>query len=620
MVIVATPEMEANAASLESLGAFLWLGGNRPSANAAEIKEAINVQFGIDRVTVVPHYPEDFFALFEYQHHRDRVTASPGRFRHAGLDIHSSNWHRDAHSDVVQANYHVHLCIEGIPLNDWSDSLAAQVLGPVTFVHYFDIATLRREDASCLRLWAWSDNPSSIPKVQRVTIAPRVPNGPGGAPSAAIGHRGFRRRAIVHLDRLEDHTPDANGQVPRRPRTDPFTWIYGVVDGEERPRDPLEPPPRRREDDDRHRRDDDRDRDDRRGRDNDRHRSSSWRGLFRSRSRAPEWRADEERRGDHSGDHGRGRDDRDRGRDGRRRACSLDRPRRRESTGVRGRSPPPSPRTTSCDVIQIKTSSTTVDWLRRAAPCFAPTPVQPSLNINATEIVSPLQSTPIHTPVSSGVPCTPEMVLDSASSPGPSFVLDTPVQPVAEKVLDLASSPGPSFVLATPELPAADLHQLVLEAATQEVPEDEASEDATTPIFVPCRPALLPSPPTWMPPRPPAPRRKTLAGVTSFNLGRRSSRIRAKNQRLPIATLAEWLLCQRMGIVDDGEQLTEAAISKFVQMFNGRLPDITIAALRALFNLDCDLMSAVENALIEHGGEGGPDLGSREDAEAATAT
>ncbi|KAF7096510.1 hypothetical protein CFC21_098439 [Triticum aestivum] len=212
------------------------------------------------------------------------------------------------------------------------------------------------------------------------------------------------------------------------------------------------------------------------------------------------------------------------------------------------------------------------------------------------------------------------MALDWASSPGPRLVLDTPLQPVAEKSLDSASFPGSSFVVATPEQPAADLHQLVLEAATPDMPEDGVAEHATTPIFVPYRPALLPSPPTWTPPRPPARRRKTLAGVMSFNLGRRSPRIRAKNQRLPIATLAERLLCQRMGIVDEGEQLTEAAISKFVQLFNGRLPDITIAALRALFNLDCDLMSAVENALIEHGGEGGPDLGSQEDAEAATAT
>ncbi|KAM3189988.1 hypothetical protein ACQJBY_068312 [Aegilops geniculata] len=86
--------------------------------------------------------------------------------------------------------------------------------GPDTFIHYFDIATLHREDASCLRLWAWSDNPSSIPKVQRVTFAPQVPNGPAGAPSAAIGHRGFRRRAIVYLYRLEDFSQTQMARCP----------------------------------------------------------------------------------------------------------------------------------------------------------------------------------------------------------------------------------------------------------------------------------------------------------------------------------------------------------------------------------------------------------------------
>lgn len=222
VVVVTTPEMEANAASLAGLGALIWLGGNRPDVNAAEIREALQVQFGIDQVKVVPHYPEDFFALFDYQHQRDRVTASPGRFRHAGLDIHAANWRFDAHSDVVRGNYHVHLCIENIPLSAWCDYVAAQVLGPNTFVHYFDIATLRREDASCLKLWAWSENPSAIPKVQQVTFAPRVATGVGGTPSSAIGHGGIKKRVLVHLTHLEDYTPDTSGQVPRRPRTDPF--------------------------------------------------------------------------------------------------------------------------------------------------------------------------------------------------------------------------------------------------------------------------------------------------------------------------------------------------------------------------------------------------------------
>ena len=69
-----------------------------------------------------------------------------------------------------------------------------------------------------------------------------------------------------------------------------------------------------------------------------------------------------------------------------------------------------------------------------------------------------------------------------------------------------------------------------------------------------------------------------------------------------IAKLAERVLCHRLGIVSEGEPITEAAIAKFVQMFNGQLPDIAIAALRALFCMDCDFATAMEDALVAHGG------------------
>lgn len=137
--------------------------------------------------------------------------------------------------------------------------------------------------------------------------------------------------------------------------------------------------------------------------------------------------------------------------------------------------------------------------------------------------------------------------------------------------------------------------------------QTEGQED--TPIFVPRMPALLPSPAMCStPPRAPKARRKTLAGVTGLQLICHSPRLRAKNKNMPIAKLAEKLLCHRMGIVAEGEQITEAAIAKFASLFQGRLPDIAIAALRALFRLDCDLSAAVEEALVHHGGQGGLDV------------
>lgn len=107
---------------------------------------------------VVPHYSEDFL---DCHRHCDKVTATPGRFRHDELDIHTANWRLDAHVDVVQDNHHVLLCNEGFPLNAWSDSVAAGSrpghLCPLLRHH-----DAGREDA---KLSAWSANPSAIPKV-----------------------------------------------------------------------------------------------------------------------------------------------------------------------------------------------------------------------------------------------------------------------------------------------------------------------------------------------------------------------------------------------------------------------------------------------------------------------
>uniref|UniRef100_A0A453T039 CCHC-type domain-containing protein n=1 Tax=Aegilops tauschii subsp. strangulata TaxID=200361 RepID=A0A453T039_AEGTS len=132
VVITSTPAMEDSAATFSTLGAMVWLGGNRPRINTAEVRDAIATNFVIDRnyIKVVPHYPEDFFVLFSYQHHRDLVTASSGRFSHGGLDFHTTKCSPEALADLVEAYYHVHLCIENLPLNAWCDEVATQMLGP----------------------------------------------------------------------------------------------------------------------------------------------------------------------------------------------------------------------------------------------------------------------------------------------------------------------------------------------------------------------------------------------------------------------------------------------------------------------------------------------------------
>ncbi|KAK1650248.1 hypothetical protein QYE76_068053 [Lolium multiflorum] len=101
VIIPITQEVARQAALLSSQAVFVWLGGNRPQVNAEQIKEAIvsYARINPDYVKVVPHYPEDFLATFDYPHHRKIITDAPGRFEQSGLDIHAVNWRSMAHAD-----------------------------------------------------------------------------------------------------------------------------------------------------------------------------------------------------------------------------------------------------------------------------------------------------------------------------------------------------------------------------------------------------------------------------------------------------------------------------------------------------------------------------------------
>ncbi|XBI34756.1 hypothetical protein VPH35_120522 [Triticum aestivum] len=301
---------------------------------------------------------------------------------------------------------------------------------------------------------------------------------------------------------------------------------------------------------------------------------------------------------------------------------------------------PPSPRTTFQDIIELRPSSTAPDWLHRVnlglgSPAPNTPPVWPSClpprlmrratssttgsSLGATPSTNSPTCTPVfvpRTPTSSPPRTPPIRRMRSPTRKGPTNLL----QP-SPPLLDGCTPTHPSGLLrlsrisSIPSLPAG------VTSAPQSSQKDCFDQpEQSTPIFVPCQQALLPSPtPRSTPPRPPTRRRKTLVGISSFTVGRSSPQLQAKNRSMPIAKLSEKLLCQRLGIIEEGEMMTEEAINKYVTLFNGKLPDIAVAALRALFKLDCDLATAVEDALVEHGGDTAPDLQAM-GSEEATAT
>ncbi|XBI09327.1 hypothetical protein VPH35_136903 [Triticum aestivum] len=109
------------------------------------------------------------------------------------------------------------------------------------------------------------------------------------------------------------------------------------------------------------------------------------------------------------------------------------------------------------------------------------------------------------------------------------------------------------------------------------------------------------------PPRPPTARRKTLAGVKISNKGGLSLQKikRAGSQAaLPAAKAAEKLVCRSLGIIRDGEDVTEATLADFTAKIKEQLAPELIMAMRDFFHLDYSAVNSVEDALIDHGGEG----------------
>ncbi|CAN6328777.1 unnamed protein product [Urochloa humidicola] len=88
---------------------------------------------------------------------------------------------------------------------------------------------------------------------------------------------------------------------------------------------------------------------------------------------------------------------------------------------------------------------------------------------------------------------------------------------------------------------------------------------------------------------------------------RRSARL-AKKPAMPAAERAQRNLWRKLGLADDELAPMEEVLKEFLDMFVGPLPEHIIAALTAIFDLEDDGADVLNEALLEHAGEGHDDL------------
>ncbi|KAL5198022.1 hypothetical protein ABZP36_001534 [Zizania latifolia] len=247
----------------KALSAMAWLVQPLPPVEPAFIANAIEREFGLNQedFTVHRHYPEDFRLNFHHQRHRDLVSEAR-KLKLDGLDIHVRPWKLLRHAFGAALRFRVKICIEGIPIHAWRPEVDAAIVG----THYtMDTIDTPYDDSSfdsrTIDVWAWTVNPSLIPKVNWLTLtdfsyAVACP-GLSSSQVSSVTPQDVRSKAVLmfrvllHLDRVDDFSAapvdgayDLGGTVvPFKPATRWLPWLLGMIDGTSTPVDTSQPLP-----------------------------------------------------------------------------------------------------------------------------------------------------------------------------------------------------------------------------------------------------------------------------------------------------------------------------------------------------------------------------------------
>jgi hypothetical protein len=207
------------------------------------------------QLRVTRHHPEAFFVLFDIPSHRDRAIAM-GRLHVDGSTFLLQAWRESDHAVHLTYNLHVRICIERMPMHMWNREGAQEVLGNHVLVDRLDSRTYSQDNTELFSCWVWCRNIDRIPGHHGFSVFPqdagRIVEINGYSPprrEVAPPPECLRYDALIHIDLVEDWTvreartpPSGQSGVPSStssdeppyPAVQPYTWRFGVPDGEER--------------------------------------------------------------------------------------------------------------------------------------------------------------------------------------------------------------------------------------------------------------------------------------------------------------------------------------------------------------------------------------------------
>ena len=240
--------LERDARDWEACTLVPWALHLPRGAGAQDIEELLLEALKLERgaVTVTVHQPEPYLIRFERQEHCEKAR-SCGRFQRRGIDICLRRWRSLTHALGMRIFYRVRLYLDGIPGHAWTPEIVERVIGRRCALQCINTDLVQPLDTRHIDLWAWTENPSAIPKklwlafthspsdeFAAVAIFQQLPD---------QWQHGVRYEVFIHVGAVEDYTAaahDLQGAISNptafRPVRRGYAWRYGLADGSPRRR------------------------------------------------------------------------------------------------------------------------------------------------------------------------------------------------------------------------------------------------------------------------------------------------------------------------------------------------------------------------------------------------
>ncbi|CAN6305403.1 unnamed protein product [Urochloa humidicola] len=189
-------------------------------------------------VAVSRHQPQPFLLKFANRRHAEKA-ATMRCIKHNNIMLNVRPWRSLESTLGVALFFRIRICLEGVPIHAWTPGIVERLFGCTCALECIDTNLLRPDDTRTIDVWAWTPNPSRIPKKLWLTL--------NASKEVIVStmqpvpwQRGASYLILPHLEWIYDYTEayvDTHGrkQVMPRPQKRKLDWERGVVNGEPAP-------------------------------------------------------------------------------------------------------------------------------------------------------------------------------------------------------------------------------------------------------------------------------------------------------------------------------------------------------------------------------------------------